>query len=303
MLKSQNCWIWTVQPCGSLWRSFRRLETPLTDQGAEENVVSSPLNSSKTQRKSCNETLAKLQNLGHHSLCEQIYHPPGVDGRSGGEALQDATSPGAYGQSYGHEGLKMQGYAAFLPQEKRKLVFADEKKFDIQQQVVSQQNGWVWASSSSSEGRIVTRRQNPLSVMVWTAVTETGRSPLLLVPSWLKLKSQRCIANLLEGCLVPWVKKHSQLVPRFHATGVCALSLFQDYPILDSMENLLIHRQGSLACNLNPLDFFIWSILEAKACSTPHPVVEAFKAKLVKEWAAIPQVIIRAACAQIEDRS
>ena len=36
----------------------------------------------------------------------------------------------------------------------------------------------------------------------------------------------------------------SSLVP---ATGLCALSRFQDYPVLDSEENSLIHKQGSLA--------------------------------------------------------
>ena len=45
------------------------------------------------------------------------------------------------------------------------LVFTDEKKFDIQH-VVNQQNDRVWGSSTSVEGRIVTRRQNPQSVMI-----------------------------------------------------------------------------------------------------------------------------------------
>ena len=88
----------------------------------------------------------------------------------------------------------------------------DEKKFDIQQ-VVSQQNDRVWASSSSAEGRIVTRCLNLLSVIFWEAVTETGISPLLFVPSRVKLNSQRYIADILEGCLLPWVKKHLQEVP------------------------------------------------------------------------------------------
>ena len=43
--------------------------------------------------------------------------------------------------------------------------------------------------------------------------------------------------------------------------------------------------QGAL---INPLYFPIWSILETKTCSSPHPTVEALKAKLVKECAAIP---------------
>ena len=36
----------------------------------------------------------------------------------------------------------------------------------------------------------------------------------------------------------------SSLVP---ATELCALSGFQDYPVLHSEENPLIHKQGSLA--------------------------------------------------------
>ena len=81
--------------CERLWRSSRRPETPLTDQGAEENGVPAPLTSSKTRGKSCDETLSpKLQNLGHRSRCEQIHHAPGIEGRFVGEALQDAASPG-----------------------------------------------------------------------------------------------------------------------------------------------------------------------------------------------------------------
>ena len=80
-------------------------------------------------------------------------------------------------------------------------VFTNEKKFDIQQ-AVSQQNARVWASSSSTEERIVTRCQNPQSVMVWSVVTETENF-------------QRYIADILEGCLLPWAKNCFQEVPWF----------------------------------------------------------------------------------------
>ena len=40
--------------------------------------------------------------------------------------------------------------------------------------------------------------------------------------------------------------------------------------------------------DLNLLNFSIWSIFEIKVCSSPHPTVEALKAKLEKELAAIP---------------
>ena len=86
------------------------------------------------------------------------------------------------------------------------LVFTDEKKFDIQQ-TVNQKNDRVWASSSTIEKRIVTRCQNSQSVMVWAAVTTTGRSPLFFVPTGVKLNSERYVSDILEGCLFPWAEQ------------------------------------------------------------------------------------------------
>ena len=179
-----------------------------------------------------------LQNFNHHNRCEQIHHAPGVDERSGGEALQYTALPGAYGQSCGHEDPKSRKILQKMAEGTLpNVVFTDEKKFDIQQ-VVHQKNDWVWHFSSSTEGRIDTRYQNPQSVMVWAAVTETGRSPLLFVPSVIELKFWRvacCQEALPRSSLLPVI-------------GLCALSRFQDYPVLDSEENPLIHKQGRLAC-------------------------------------------------------
>ncbi|KAF2359026.1 hypothetical protein FHG87_010219 [Trinorchestia longiramus] len=48
--------------------------------------------------------------------------------------------------------------------------------------------------------------------------------------------------------------------------------------------------------DLNPLNFSIWSILETRVLATPHTSLESLKAKLQREWKAIPQEQIRAAC-------
>ena len=72
------------------------------------------------------------------------------------------------------------------------LVFTDKKKFHIQK-AVNQKNDRVWVSSSTTEGRIVTRCQNLQYVMVWAAVTATRRSPLLFVPTGVKLNSEQYI--------------------------------------------------------------------------------------------------------------
>ena len=83
------------------------------------------------------------------------------------------------------------------------LLFTDANKLYVQQ-CLNYQNDRVWSRDVSVEGRRVGRRQNPLSVMVWAAITATGRSPLVLVPSGVKLNSQRYISDILEAELLPW---------------------------------------------------------------------------------------------------
>lgn len=51
------------------------------------------------------------------------------------------------------------------------------------QQAVNHQNDRVWGTSDSIEGRRVNRRQYPLSVPVWAAVSATGMFHSVLRPS------------------------------------------------------------------------------------------------------------------------
>ena len=124
------------------------------------------------------------------------------------------------------------------------------------------------------------------------------------VPSGVKLNSQRYIADILEGCLLPCVKKHFQGIPwsllqdsvPSHASKITQSWKIPSF-FLKSKE-----VWPARSPDLNPLNFSIWSILETKGCSFPHPTVEALKTKLVKELAAIPQETIRAACASFSAR-
>ena len=183
------------------------------------------------------------------------------------------------------------------------LVFTDEKKFNIRQ-AVDQKNNRVWASSSTTEARIVTRRQNPQSVMVWTAVTATGRSLLLFVPMGVKLNSERYISDILKGCLLTWAKQHFKDEPwtlqqdsaPSHGSKFTQSWILKKIPSFISKEDW-----PARSPDLNPLDYSIWSILEKRVCSTPHQTLESLKAKLMKEWDAIPQETLRAACNSFPD--
>ena len=69
------------------------------------------------------------------------------------------------------------------------LVFSDEKKFDIQHHV-NPQNDCVWSRDGEVGPRRVTWAQGAASVMVWAAITESGRSPLVFVEQGVKLNQE-----------------------------------------------------------------------------------------------------------------
>ena len=42
--------------------------------------------------------------------------------------------------------------------------------------------------------------------MVWTAISEKGKSLLVFVPSEVKINKELYIKDILEGALIPWCK-------------------------------------------------------------------------------------------------
>lgn len=51
--------------------------------------------------------------------------------------------------------------------------------------------------------------------------------------------------------------------------------------------------------DLNPMDFFVWSILEARACSKVTCSVDDKKASLLRGWEEIANEILRICSGQI----
>ena len=43
-------------------------------------------------------------------------------------------------------------------------------------------------------------------MMLWTAISEKGKSPLVSVPSGVKINKEMYIKDILEGALIPWCK-------------------------------------------------------------------------------------------------
>ena len=141
--------------------------------------------------------------------------------------------------------------------------------------------------------------------MVWAVVTAIERSPLLFVPMGVKLNSEWYVSDILEGCLLLWAKQHFKDEPwtlqqdsaPSHGSKFTQSWILRKIPSFISKEDW-----PAQSPDLSPLDYSIWSILEKRVCPTPHQTLELLKAKLMKEWGAIPQEMLHAACDSFSDR-
>lgn len=181
------------------------------------------------------------------------------------------------------------------------IVFSDESIFKIEQSFNSQ-NDRVYLKGKSNENlqlRTVTRKQAPPYVMVWAAVTADGRSPLVFLDRGVKVNATVYREQVLEGALKPWADKHfgrkrwtfQQDSAPSHKARVNQDWLKNNVPGFISSTQWMANSPDA-----NPMDFSIWGILKAKACSKKHGSMEALKASLHREWQRIPQSHLRAAC-------
>ena len=57
------------------------------------------------------------------------------------------------------------------------------------------------------------------------------------------------------------------------------------------LNTISVNEWPASSPDLNPMDYSIWGILEAKVNASPHRSLEWLKRKLVKEWDNLPMAI------------
>lgn len=191
--------------------------------------------------------------------------------------------------------------------ELNNLVFSDEKIFTVQQ-IVNKQNDRVYLKDRSSIGNehlLAFRKQKPASLMVWAAITRNGRSPLVFVPEGCKINAQVYRELILEGALEPWTRKHFGSEPYvFQQDSAPAHKAKETVRWLQNHVPDFISPAmwPPYSPDLNPMDFSIWGILEAKVSAKKYDTVEGLKNALVREWKRIPQSVVCAAYDSFFDR-
>ncbi|EYC39473.1 hypothetical protein Y032_0655g1201 [Ancylostoma ceylanicum] len=175
----------------------------------------------------------------------------------------------------------------------RLIVFTDEKVFTVEQ-AFNKQNDRVYARSQPNCP--VERRSHPKSVMVFAGITADGKTPLIFVPQGIKINSSNYLAILKEE-FYRWAQKHSgsrHFVFQQDGAPSHKAAVVQDWCRQNFPGFISFGEWPPNSPDLNPMDYSVWSVLEAKSCSKPHQTVESLKQDLQKAWDELSSDYLRA---------
>ena len=167
-----------------------------------------------------------------------------------------------------------------------RILFTDEKLFTVEQ-AHNQQNDRSWSAEAPGTSAIVEHRQNPESVMVWGGICASGKTTLVLVDQGVKINQEVYRRNILETVVLPWAQQHfgdvnwtfqqdSASAHKAKTTQYWCRTHFPDF--------IASSEWPPYSPDLNPMNYGVWSILEARACATPHLSLESLKQSLRQEW-------------------
>ena len=182
----------------------------------------------------------------------------------------------------------------------KSILFTDEKIFNVEA-AFNKQNDRIYARSSSEIPKNLKRMyrsHHPASVMVWAGASWLGKAPLHFVEKGVKVSAKNYMDNVLVGVVEPlnhdlfngghWTFQQDSAPA--HKAKIVQKWLREKVPDFISTE-----EWPAASPDLNPLDYSIWSKLQADVCSKPHKSLEALKKALKKAWDNFPMESVRAA--------
>ena len=188
-----------------------------------------------------------------------------------------------------------------------RILWSDEKRFVVSAKH-NRQNVRVLSKNVSaipSAHRRVLRSQKPSAVSVWAGAWAGGRTNLVFFPSGDRLNATKYQDEVLEVILTNGGRDLMGNQPfLFTQDGAPAHTANSTQHWLRSRNIAFADKSEwpPVSPDCNPMDFALWSQLEAKACATPSHNVEELKRKLSSAWSKIPAEDVRRSCLAAEQR-
>ncbi len=187
------------------------------------------------------------------------------------------------------------------------LIFSDEKIFTVDAASNSRSTRYIARQPEDVEPavRYTGRTKHPASAMMLSVVGSDGK---IFPPYW--------VNGTLQSPQYKNILAHKVFLVLDSTYGVGNWVWTQDgAPCHTSMDiqQYLERKLGSNGFwskkiwppnspNLNPLDYFVWSAVETKACSNYHSSVAALKQSVEEEWNNISAGTLKSVCSKFRSR-
>jgi len=178
------------------------------------------------------------------------------------------------------------------------ILFTDEKIFTIEA-FHNHQNDRLWAKDSPLSDHIVTHSQHPKSLMVWAGICATGKTPLIFVNPGVKINKEYYLNEILQRVVQPWARSHfgqREWIFQQDSAPAHKAKEVQDWCTNHFPGFIRASEWPPYSPDLNPMDYSVWSILEARACAKPHKSLESLRRSLEREWSKLSVQELRRIC-------
>lgn len=195
----------------------------------------------------------------------------------------------------------------FTPEKVRKSIFCDEKHFTVET-LYNSQNTRAYAVRLSDiplHQRTISRVQKPGSVLVWAAVSFEGKLPLHFVPKGVTIDRFYYRDRVLQNVLLP---EAQNLYPHRDWTFIQdgapphTARTTQEWCSANLPDFVKKDCWPPYSPDLNPLDYTIWSALEAKVNEVSHSSIEHLRRAIEREWNKLSMDTVRNSITSWKDR-
>ncbi len=129
-------------------------------------------------------------------------------------------------------------------------------------------------------------------------MSREAKSPLVFIDHGVKINSKEYINSILKPGLLPWAKNtFGNELFTFMQDGTPSHTSKLTQGWLKNNVPGFVDKEGwpPSSPDINPLDFYLWLVLEDKVCHKYYSNTSKLRAALVKTWDQIPQDVICAA--------
>ncbi len=162
---------------------------------------------------------------------------------------------------------------------------------------------WITLDRCDVQG--IDRMKHPQQVMVWGIICSDGKKmdPIFFRP---KEKCNTSVYyNLLRCKVLLWLKYNfpdASYVWQQDGAPAHTAKKNQTFIKANFAKSWPKDLWPPSSPDLNPLDYFWWSVIEKEVNVTPHPNLESLKSKIKEVWATYPAAMIEKACAKFQPR-